>query len=80
MSPIWDNVGGQRVRWILVGEGRGMPDGAGGSRNQPRTDFWSLGGPDDPHNAATCSEMSLRVLMTFWDVVGIDNSRHGLER
>ena len=62
-----------------------MPDGMqAGSRNQPGTDFWSLGASarllqchvDAPTGPGYTAGASL----TFGDAVEFDNSRHGLGR
>ena len=58
----------------------GVRQTAGGSRNQPKRDFWGWGGPVDPRTAATGPGMSLWLLQTFLDVVAIDSGRHGLGR
>ena len=58
----------------------GVRQTAGGSRNQPKRDFWGWGGPVDPRTAATGPGMSLWLLQTFLDVVAIHSGCHGLER
>ena len=57
-----------------------MPDGAGKSRNQPGTDFWSLGGPARLLDAPTGPGTTPGAPLTFRDVVAIDTGRHGLAR
>ena len=59
-----------------------MPDGAGRSRNQPGTDFWSLGGPARLLDVPTAyrSRVHGRGIPTFGDVIGFDTGRHGLAR